>query len=44
MLKLKFQYSAHLMGRADSFENDAGKDLRQAKKGAREDEMVGRHH
>ena len=26
MLKLKFQYSAHLMGRADSFENDAGKD------------------
>ena len=26
MLKLKFQYFGHLMRRADSFENDAGKD------------------
>ena len=26
MLKLKLQYFGHLMQRADSFENDAGKD------------------
>ena len=33
------------MRRADSFEDsDAGKDLRQEKKGITEDEMVGWHH
>ena len=42
MLKLKFQYFGHCMRRADSF--DAGKDWRQEKKGAREDEMVGWRH
>jgi len=43
ILKLKFQYSGHLMGRADSLEKDldAGKDSRQEEKGMTEDKMVG---
>ena len=45
MLKLKLQYSGHLMWRADSFEKtDAGKDWGQEEKGMTEDEMVGWHH
>ena len=44
LLKLKLQYFGHLMQRADSLENDAGKDWRQEKKGTTEDEMVGWHH
>ena len=45
MLKLKLQYSDHLMGRATSLEDpDAGKDRRQEEKGTTEDEMVGWHH
>ena len=44
MLKLKLQYFGHLMRRADSFENDAGKDWGQEEKGTTEDEMVGWHH
>ena len=47
MLKLKLQYSGHLMRRADSFigkDPDAGKEGGQEKKGATEDEMVGWHH
>ena len=47
MLKLKLQYSGHLMRRADSFigkDPDAGKDWRQEEKGTTEDEMVGWHH
>ena len=46
MLKLKFQYSGHLMQRANSLEKnlDAGKDWGQKEKGATEDEMVGWHH
>ena len=43
MLKLKFQYFGHLMWRADSFENDAGKDWGQEEKGTTENEMVGWH-
>ena len=44
MMKLKLQYFAHLMQRADSLEDsDAGKDWRQ-EKGVTEDEMVGWHH
>ena len=44
MLKLKLQYSGHLMRRADSFigkDPDAGKDWGQEEKGTTEDEM---HH
>ena len=43
MLKLKLQYSSHLMRRADSLEKntDAGKNGRQEEKRAAEDEMVG---
>ena len=41
MLKLKLQYFAHLMQRADP---DAGKDWRQEEKGTTEDEIVGWHH
>ena len=43
MLKLKVQYSGHLMQRANSLENtDAGKDRRQEEKGLTEkDKMVG---
>ena len=46
MLKLKLQYFAHLMWRADSFEKDpdAGKDWGQEEKGTTEDRMVGWHH
>ena len=46
MLKLKFQYFDCLMWRANSLEQDpdTGKDWRQEKKGATEDEMVGWHH
>ena len=46
MLKLKLQYSGHLMRRTDSFEKDpdAGKDQWQEEKGTTEDEMVEWHH
>ena len=41
MLKLKRQYSGHLIWRTDSLEKtDAGKDWRQEEKGTTEDEMV----
>ena len=44
MLKLKFQYFVHLMGRSNSLEKpDAGKDWRQEEKGTTEDEMAGWH-
>ena len=44
-LKLKLQYSGHLMRRTDSSEKtDAEKDRRQEEKGTIEDEMVGWHH
>ena len=43
MLKLKFQYSGHLMGRANSVEKDpdAGKNWRQEEKEMTEHKMVG---
>ena len=47
MLKLKLQYSAHLMWRADSLEKTLmlGKtEYRRENTGATEDEMVGWHH
>ena len=54
MLKLKLQYSGHLMWRSDSLEktqkkkerkdSDAGKDWRQEEKGTTEDEIVGWDH
>ena len=46
MLKLKFQYSGHLMQRADSFEKTLmlGKIEGRRRKGITEDEMVGWHH
>ena len=45
MLKLKLQYSGHLMRRVDSLEKtDAGRDWEQEKKGTTEDEMAGWHH
>ena len=46
MLKLKFQYSGHLMRRADSLEKTLmlGKIWGQEEKGTTEDEMVGWHH
>ena len=46
MLKLKLWYFGHLMGRANSLENnsDAGKDWRQEEKGMTEDRTVGWHH
>ena len=46
MLKLKLQYSGHLMWRADSLEknHDVGKYWGQEENGATEDEMVGWHH
>ena len=46
MLKLKLQYSGHLMWRTDSFEKtvNAGKDWRQEEKGMTEDEMAGWPH
>ena len=46
MLKLKLQYSGHLMWSTDWLiwkDPDAGKDWRQEEKGATEDEMVGWH-
>ena len=45
MLKLKLQYSGHLMQRVDSLEKtDAGRDWGQEEKGTTEDEMAGWHH
>ena len=44
MLKLKFQYSGHLMQGADSLEGNARKDGRQKEKNVAEDEMVGWYH
>ena len=45
MLKLKLQYSGHLMRRVDSVEKtDAGRDWGQEEKGTTEDEMAGWHH
>ena len=46
-LMLKLQCFGHLMCRADSLEKtviDVGKDCRQEKRGATEDETVGWHH
>ena len=44
MLKLKLQYSGHLMRRVDSLEKtDAGRDWGQEEKGTTEDEMAGWH-
>ena len=45
MLKLKLQYSGHLMRRVDSLEKtDAGRDWGQEEKGTTQDEMAGWHH
>ena len=44
MLKLKCQYSSHLMQSVDSLGPWAGKDWRQKEKGAMEYEMVAWHH
>ena len=45
MLKLKLQYSGHLMRKVDSLEKtDAGRDQGQEEKGTTEDEMAGWHH
>ena len=46
MIKLKLQYSGHLMQRVDSLEKtpNAGRDWGQEEKGTTEDEMVGGHH
>ena len=45
MLKLKLQYSGHLMQRTDSLEKtDAGRDWGQEEKRTTEDEMAGWHH
>ena len=46
MLKMKLQYSDHLMQRADSLEKTLmlGKIEGKTRKGATEDEMVGWHH
>ena len=45
MLKLKLQYSGHLMQRVNSLEKtDAGRDWVQEEKGTTEDEMAGWHH
>ena len=43
MVKLKLQYSGHLMRRVDSLEKtrDAGRDWGQEEKGRTEDEMAG---
>ena len=43
-LKLKLQYSGHLIRRNDSLEMMLGKDWRQQEQGTTEDEMVGWHH
>ena len=45
MLKLKLQYSGHLMRSVDSLEKtDAERDWGQEEKGTTEDEMAGWHH
>ena len=45
MLKLKLQYSGHLMQRVASLKmTDAGRDWGQEEKGMTEDEMAGWHH
>ena len=49
MMKLKLQYSGHLMRRVDSLEStdadpDAGRDWGQEEKGTTEDEMARWHH
>ena len=46
MLKLKLQYSGHLMRRVDSCgkDPDAGRDWGQEEKGMTENEMAGWHH
>ena len=44
MLKLKLQYSGHLIQRADSFEKTLMLGKGQEEKGTTEDEMVGWHH
>ena len=45
MLKLKLQYSGHLMWRPDWLEKiDAGRDWGQEEKGTTEHEMAGWHH
>ena len=46
MVKLKLQYSGHLMRRVESLEkdSDAGRDWEQEEKGTTEDEMVVWHH
>ena len=45
MLKLKLQYSGHLLQRVHSLEKtDAGRDWGQEEKGTTEDEMPGWHH
>ena len=45
MLKIKFQYFGHLMGRTDTGKDlDARKDWRQEEKRTIQDEMVGWHH
>ena len=45
MVKLKFQYFGHLMGRVDSWKDfDDGRDWGQKEKGMTEDEMAGWHH
>ena len=44
-LKLKLQYSGHLMQRVDSLEKtDARRDWGQEEKGPTEDEMAGWNH
>ena len=46
MLKLKLQYSGHLMRRVDSLgkDSDAGRDWGQQEKGTTEDEMAEWHY
>ena len=46
MLKLKRQYSGHLVGRANSLEKTLilGKTEGKRRRGETEDEMVGWHH
>ena len=46
MLKLKFQYYGHLMGKSQLIgkDSDAGRDWGQEEKGTTEDEMVGWHY
>ena len=46
ILKLKLQYSGHLMQRVDSLEETLmlGRDWGQEEKGMTEDEMAGWHH